>query len=823
VGAAAPVGGGPGAALGLLVGQPVGGGPADPAAEITVHPALSRVDVPLTNILDNSAITATYFRGRPSAGAAGEGEVVANPAEPVLPLARYGAAVPGAVLRGVGFRGGTYADLRDIVPHTSAPATEASSAIGSFISPTFYPSQNWSGNQFGGLADGGPQLMAVPAQYQSDDLFSLDGTLRTYSELRFRLYYLDEDWTSGDQALVQAGLAPAPQVGRVTIQQGAPGTYKILVNIVSAGAPGVQEVWITYTAPPASGQGSWQSIDLVRDPNDSTLWSTQGFVSLPATALFMVQAASGAGLVGLDTNGGAYYRVVPPPPGPAPDATRLTAPTFTPNECAATPAPCRAFGRTVNVRATLERLQTTNAETIAGRLAYVVIGAQLAVGRVGADGAIDIPLRLAQAPGTYAGRIAFPGAPGLGPSVQRFTFRITKDSASLAIAPASVTVDEGDPTGILATLRDSAGQPIANRTVAFAAFDTPDTGGAPRFVRTVKTGIDGVAALGAVPWPAGTYHVRAYFATAVPLPGGTTQTFIDVYYNGATSGISQLVLRPALPPPTVTATVSGTRHPSCPADCFTSATVTLSADQPGAAIFFSVNGAAEQPYTGPLSFTQPGTYDITFYAVGANGAVGPTSSVRVKIAIAPVTDVLDTFTQRDGKLGAYWSAESQLGYRVRNQQVDVEAGGPLYWSRKPPDFGPSQEAHMRLTQLDGGGRHGLLLKVVNGSWKNGAIRVSIAAGGGQATVEALNVATQQFVTVATFPLAQPLPAGTLFAVRALADGSVQVFVNCALVGTAEAPQGSLLASYAGRSGRIGAWFVSAPGATFDDFGGGTVR
>jgi CSLREA domain-containing protein len=793
VNGAAAVTSGPGAALGLLVGQPASGASGDPAqAEISVSPATQRVDVPLTNVDTNATITTTFWRGP-------GGETVTIPAEPVFPLGRYSAAVNGTVLRGVGFRSGTYVDRTAVVPYTSAPATESSRAIGSYNTPTFYPVQNWSINQFGA-----PQLVAVPAQYRSSGPDALDGTARIYSQLNFRLYYLPENWNSAGSAIRNAGLAPAPQIGRVEVQRNA-GLADVFVNVLNSGAAGVQEVWITYTDPAAAAP-RWQSVDLVPVAGDATLWRTAASLTLPDTAVFMAQAAGGAGLVSLDTNGGQYYPVVPP-----------AAPTIPPAEASFADMAFQssgAFGSSVTFSA---RLTTSGTPSVANRRVWLALGSQGASGITDANGVVQITLRLAQQPGSYTGRLAFLGAPDLARATTPFRFVVTKDSTALAITPANATITIGQPTGIVATLRDSAGRPIADRTVAFVAS------GAGNFARTTKTGPDGRAVLGSVPWPAGTYSVTAYFGGAVPLPGGS-QVFGDLFYNPSQSAAVRLELRAPGRAPVTTASVSGPTAPGCPADCFIgSATVTLTTDQPDAVIRYSVNGGPQQIYRAPFTITQQGTNSVTFFGTSAGGLVEETRTLIVKIGAIPSTPVLDNFTQKDGNLGAFWSASDKNGYRVVSKQVDVGVGGPLYWSRRPPDFGANQEAYLRLVTLDPRGKHGLLLKIVSGNWTNGAIRVSYDVAAGAMTVEL--VRNGAFVPAATFPLAvqdRPLP-GSFLVARALADGTVRVYVNCRLVGTVDTTRVSGVGSfYANRSGRVGAWFQNAPGAVFDDFGGGTM-
>jgi CSLREA domain-containing protein len=785
---------GPGASLGLMVGQPAPGTSGDPACpEICVRPATQRVDVPLTNLADNTTITTTFWRGP-------GGETATLPAEPVFPLGRYGAGVNGTVLRGVGFRGGSYVDRAAVVPYTSAPTTEASRAIGSYNTPTFYPVQNWSANQFGA-----PQLLAVPAQYRSSGPDALDGTARIYSALSFRLYYLPQNWNSAGSPIRNAALAPAPQIGRVEVRRNA-GLVDVFVNVLNSGAAGVQEVWITYTDPAATAP-RWQSVDLVPVAGDATLWRTASSLALPDTAVFMVQAAGGAGLVGLDTNGGQYYPVVPPPPAPTvPPAASSFADTAFPDN--------GAFGSSVTFSA---RLTSGGTPSAAGRRVWLALGSQGASGTTDANGVVHIRLRLAQQPGSYTGRLTFLGATDLARATANFHFVVTKDNTTLAISPASATAQVDQTTGIVAVLRDSAGRPIADRTVAFVAD------GPARFARTTKTGLDGRAVLGSVPWPAGSYTIVAYFGGTVPLPGGN-QEFGDLFYNPSQSAAVRLELRPAGRAPVTSASVSGPTAPGCPADCFIgSATVTLTADQPDAVIRYSVNGGPQQIYRAPFTVTQQGTNTVTFFGTSAGGLVEETRTLIVKIGGIPTAPVLDNFSQKDGKLGAFWSASDQNGYRVVSQQVDVGAGGPLYWSRRPPEFGANQEAYLRLVALDPRGQHGLLLKIVNGNWTNGAIRVSYDAANARVTVEVVRNGT--FVAAGTFPLAaqeRPLP-GSFLVARALADGTVRVYVNCRLVGTVDTTRVSGVGNfYANRSGRVGAWFQNAPGAVFDDFGGGSV-
>lgn len=82
-------------------------------------------------------------------------------------------------------------------------------------------------------------------------------------------------------------------------------------RVVGDPSAGIQEVWVTYTGERGSPlHGAWTSLNLTQDPNDSTLWT--GSFTLPdkqdpAAIRYVVQAANGVGVVGLDDNQGFYF------------------------------------------------------------------------------------------------------------------------------------------------------------------------------------------------------------------------------------------------------------------------------------------------------------------------------------------------------------------------------------------------------------------------------------------------------------------------------------------------------------------------------------
>jgi hypothetical protein len=272
-------------------------------------------------------------------------------------------------------------------------------------------------------------------------------------------------------------------------------------------------------------------------------------------------------------------------------------------------------------------------------------------------------------------------------------------------------------------------------------------------------------------------------------------------------------------PPTTTASVSGAAAPNCPSDCFFgSATVELSANEP-ASIFYSVNGSAFAPYAAPFAVTSIGSNTVEFYAVDTAGNTEATKSAIVKVVDFPGTTLLDDFNRANGRLGADWSGATSSGeYAIAGQQVDVGKGGQAAW--RPDTFGADQEAFMRLTTIDPrGAHHTLMLKSRGVNSSQGAILVSYDAVRKAVIVEAL-APGYGWRTVASYPLT--LSDGVSIGARARADGTVEVYVDCILIGTADT-RTVVGTTYVNQGGRIGVWFHKTSGATFDNFGGGDLE
>ncbi len=210
---------------------------------------------------------------------------------------------------------------------------------------------------------------------------------------------------------------------------------------------------------------------------------------------------------------------------------------------------------------------------------------------------------------------------------------------------------------------------------------------------------------------------------------------------------------------------------------------------------------------------------LTFYVLGS-----PTPF--------PASGVLDTFNRANGALGANWAGDTAQGtYRIFGNEVQVRNAGNV-WYVPSASYGANQEAFFTFTKISATSNgQGLILKF-NGTspTSNNASLIDVLydpAPVGTVTVRT-KVSGGNLVTRASF--AATFAAGDRLGARALADGSVNVYKNGALLGSVNVTTGAnpWPASLAAQGGRIGVRFL-APGlgttgndARFDNFGGGTV-
>ncbi|MEX0331595.1 MAG: immunoglobulin-like domain-containing protein [Puniceicoccaceae bacterium] len=474
---------------------------------------------------DDTEYTLKWYEG-------GNG-IVSNPIEPVRPLDSYFVSVPGNLLRGVGFRGGDYIDESNFLTLTGAPTTEIRGVFGEFITEVFYPVQPYSTNYFGAIcgANEGERLNVYRTQYYNPDDGIEGGTLRKYSSMNFRLYYNNNRETyynaNGD-AIIPALTAP-PSISRVLSSTDG-SSVDFDITVLASPAVGVQEVWITYTGIPGSAlHGSWQSFDLGQGAlPDTMVWS--GNLPLPEgvhpdEVRFMVQAASGIGLVSLKSNFGQYYQV-----GVDELAARMTSEISITEVLPA--AADYGYGETLTVKALLKGYSESSQsfEALAGKRVGIRVGASRVSGTTGADGIVTLDLPLQVRPATELLQAYFTGDLLFSPSAVDQPITITKQDTVLAF-------DEGIPvppneifgSDVVVSLRDAIGTPLKERTVFFLVDY-----GSFQIGNSVITDIAGRADLSEIFLPSGSATITAYFNGTIPLPDADPVTITDLLYKAAT-------------------------------------------------------------------------------------------------------------------------------------------------------------------------------------------------------------------------------------------------------------------------------------------------
>ena len=188
------------------------------------------------------------------------------------------------------------------------------------------------------------------------------------------------------------------------------------------------------------------------------------------------------------------------------------------------------------------------------------------------------------------------------------------------------------------------------------------------------------------------------------------------------------------------------------------------------------------------------------------------------LGLAPARVVLDDFNRANGKVGAKWSgATSTFLYRIANQELDAQLGGPLLYSER---FGASQEASVVLSKVDTTRAQGLLLKAQSGGILNTS-GITVAYDGRSKTVR-VSTARGLFSGGSSYPAVKAdFVDGDLMTVRALETGTVEVLRNDTVIATV-ALNRTDRSFFDTREGRIGVWSIAATRAVFDDFGGGTI-
>ncbi|MBC7679114.1 MAG: Ig-like domain repeat protein [Pseudorhodobacter sp.] len=448
----------------------------------------------------------------------GSDGVTTQPGQPALPLQTVDVtATDGSVLRGVGLRTGTYVDTPGIVPLVGAPATELSQVHTPFASQTWFPQTLASGNWFGTLSgSGGTTLNLTPAQLKADS--ATTDTLRRYSDLGLSLYYSENTTLYGGNV---PALASAPTISQVASTVQPNGSVTVSTHVATDPSAGVQGVWVTWTGESATNadHGRWQSVDLVQDTTDSTLWTGTFTPAQAGDTRFLLQAVNGVGVVGLDNAGGALYEPGTSPGTFASGATSTMLTLASVNSSA-------VRGSTLDLRATLSDVPASGAAgaPLPSQQVTFAVGALTVTATTDGTGTASAQLPVLGVPGVQTVSVSYAGVTSRLPSAASAQVTVTPPASRLDVAPAGADVTSGSASSVRARLT-SNGKPLAGRPVSFVVTDARSQV-VSSTVRT--TDGDGSAALGAVTVAAGTNTVTAtYDGTAGQVGGGQAAISAD--------------------------------------------------------------------------------------------------------------------------------------------------------------------------------------------------------------------------------------------------------------------------------------------------------
>jgi hypothetical protein len=463
-----------------------------------------------------TCLEATYLEGPDG--------VVVNPGQPTLPLVVKNVTASGLALRGVGLRGGTWTE-RTILPLTGAATTELRGVHTSFASPVNFPMRLTNTNYFDALMGGDETtLFVTPAQHRADpnDPEFIRSILRQFSNMDFALYYSDNTQiyaVDGDpDRSNRPALAGPPTMSGV--QALLDGNDIIMrANVVGDPSAGIESVWVTYTDGSQSA-GTWVSIDLVQDQDDSTLWSAAlpnpGFGRLD----YMLQAVNGVGLVTMDDNSGAYYQLAGDLQDLDADGELPPAPFNYTDIYFISGSSSGTYGETAVFAASLG----TDQLAIEGAKVTFAMGSTSRSARTDEYGTATVSLPLNATPGDYPLRVSFAGNELDGPTNAEQTFTVLKSDTQLTFHAGEQRVGvEGIESGLIVALTDDdaieydndgiPGGTLRERTVYFTI-----TGGPADTSVTVPVITDNVgrANLRELALPAGSYSVTARFMGTIP-------------------------------------------------------------------------------------------------------------------------------------------------------------------------------------------------------------------------------------------------------------------------------------------------------------------
>lgn len=265
---------------------------------------------------------------------------------------------------------------------------------------------------------------------------------------------------------------------------------------------------------------------------------------------------------------------------------------------------------------------------------------------------------------------------------------------------------------------------------------------------------------------------------------------------------------------TLSPTNTATRTPTATSSSTPTSTATITRTSTATPTFTSTA-------TSTLSPTSQPSDTPTTTPVPTNTATftpSPTSTATSTPGGFPAKPVLDNFNRANGSIGSTWSGAT-TAFSISSNQLDVIASGSstyILWNSS--SFGTDQEAYVTISQIDTAtnNEHGLILKSQSSkSTTSGLIDVRYDGVGHAVQVWTYH-STQGWVQYGP-SISVTFANGDQFGARARPDGFVEIYQNGALLGTRSITSWPFYAN----GGYIGLWFVNAPAALLDNFGGGT--
>ena len=414
------------------------------------------------------------------------------------------------------------------------------------------------------------------------------------------------------------------------------------VPVVDNPAAGIQEVWVTYTDISSSSGGTWQSLDLIQNEIDTTLWEEVLTVSNPSNIRYIVQAANGLGMVSMATNLGNYY--IPGAEAGQGKASSLNLASDTRSSA--------KYGTQVSVSATLT--DSTTGATLGDKAVSFFLGS---IGRVALTHKVtgiattSLPVYALPGEGGTSGEneiaVVFAGDAEYAQTSDSSLFSILKRDTHITM------VDLGESGGfsieqvlIEATLTEDIplGRTLPEQTIIFNV-----TGNGLFYYKAVITDYQGRAQLGEIPLPPGDYSVDAFFSGSAH---GHAFSHVDDRYNPSSASFATFTLQNTKPdgqPDSYEVDEDGVLTRSASEGVLANDTDIDS--QPLTTVLST--GSLDGPFNGDVVLNADGSFtyspDAEFYGSDsfmyfANDGIDDSDSVTVSITINAVNDPPDCST-----------------------------------------------------------------------------------------------------------------------------------------------------------------------------------